>query len=71
MFFKKESNDKKYDRIIKLLKKRGEEGVYNYELNKIAFRYGDIIFKLRKDGWNITTHCINSKTGLYKFTLHE
>lgn len=61
--------DRKYDRIMALLKEKGENGAFNYELNRIAFRYSAIIHTMRKDGWNITTERV--KQGVYKFTLHE
>lgn len=57
------------DKIYRLLKRRGERGVSNRELNKIAFRYSARIADLRHDGYQISTLCV--KPGLYRFTLHE
>lgn len=61
--------DRQYDKIMALLKSKGEAGAMNYELNRIAFRYVARIHDMRKDGWNITTERV--KQGVYKFTLHE
>ena len=57
-----------YEQILKLLK-ANPKGVYNYELNRIAFRYSAIIHRMRGDGWDIQTEKINS--GLYKFYLGD
>lgn len=57
------------DRILDRLAKAGHEGVSNYELNKIAFRYAARIQELRKDGYQIST--IQLKKGLFTFVLHQ
>ena len=54
-------------RIIDLMKR--PNGAGNDELNKIAFRYGAIIFRLRKDGHQIETVYI--KNGYYRYYLTE
>lgn len=43
----------KFMRVYEKLKADGK--VTNSELNRICFRYGDIIFKLRQEGHDIST----------------
>ena len=52
-------------RVLKLL--QSKPAVTNSELNKICFRYGSIIYDLRKEGHVIKTNCLNNKTGLYEY----
>lgn len=40
---------------------------YNYQLNRIAFRYGAIIHDFRRDGYKIVTY--QEKKGLFKYIL--
>ena len=63
-------NKTKADRVFDALKKGGKGGVTNAQLNKISFRYGAIIFNLRKDGYNIRTEKIGNN-GLYKFYMEQ
>lgn len=55
----------KYMRVLNKLKADGR--VSNWDLNKIAFRYGSIIFDLRKAGHNILTVCVDNQTGHYDY----
>lgn len=64
------SSKTKAERVFEALKRGGKEGVTNGELNKISFRYGAIIFNLRKDGYKIHTQKIGND-GLYKFYMEE
>lgn len=48
----------KHQRVKELFETK--RSVYNYELNKIAFRYGSIIHDMRKDGHVIVTNRINN-----------
>ena len=52
-------------RVLKLL--QSKPAVTNHELNRICFRYGSIIYDLRKEGHVIKTNCLNNKTGLYEY----
>lgn len=61
MLFKRKS---KTQRILERLQK---SPAYNYELNRIAFRYGAIIHNFRKDGYKIVTS--QEKVGVFKYTL--
>lgn len=55
------------ERIFELLRRRGKQGATNRELNNIAFRYGAVIFDLRKDGYDIQT--VQIRKGFFKFIL--
>lgn len=65
MIFRKHKTQEQ--RVWELLKKRGSDGAYNYELNRIAFRYGALIHIWRKDGHKIVTDQV--KRGVFKYTL--
>ena len=52
-------------RVLKLL--QSKPAVTNQELNRICFRYGSIIYDLRKEGHVIKTNCLNNNTGLYEY----
>jgi hypothetical protein len=52
-------------RIIDLMQRK--QGAGNDELNKIAYRYGAIIHRLRKDGHQIDT--IQIKKGYFKYYM--
>ena len=54
-------------RILKWMANVQPEGLMNYNLNTICFRYGARIMELRRDGFEIETERI--KQGLFKFTL--
>lgn len=54
-------------RILDLLTKRKLMGVYNYELNRICFRYSARIYDLRKEGYSIVSEQIRS--GVWRYTL--
>jgi len=54
-------------RVLMLLKTKGR--ATNYELNKIAFRYGDCIFRLRKEGHDIES--IRKGGGLWEFVYRD
>jgi hypothetical protein len=64
MFLKRVSRTQK---VIDLMKRK--EGASNGELNKIMFRYGAVIHRLRKDGHKIET--IQIKKGLYRYYMAE
>lgn len=53
------------EQVIKLMQR--PEGAYNYELNRVMFRYGATIHSLRKDGYAITTELISR--GLFKYRM--
>lgn len=57
------------ERMIKLLRESGEEGVANHELSKISLKYDSRISELRMRGYEIeTTH---EKKGVYKYILKK
>lgn len=56
----------KSKRVEMLLKSSGWGGASNWDLNKITFRYGAVIERLRKDGHEIITQKVNND-GLYKY----
>ena len=57
------------EKILKLLKE-SPNGVSNFELNEICFRYGARIFELRKEGYPISsTH--GKKQSEWIFKLEE
>lgn len=53
--------------ILKSLKLAGKEGKLNTELNDIMLRYGQIIYELRCEGYEIKTE--NVGKGIVKYTL--
>ena len=55
------------EKILEILKERGQEGVHNTELNNVCFRYGARIYELRKLGHRIKT--VNEARGLFRFVL--
>lgn len=55
------------ERILRLLKKRGNWGASNRELNNICFRYAARLCELRRDGYVIET--IRDSAGLFRFIL--
>lgn len=55
------------DIVLKSLTLAGENGVLNTELNDILFRYGQIIYELRLDGYQIKTE--NVGKGVVRYTL--
>ena len=61
------SKESQRDKILRWLQKRGSDGVMNWELNNIAFRYGGRIHELRKRGWEIETK--REAEGLFRFIL--
>lgn len=55
------------ERIIKLLREAGEDGVTNHALSKISLKYDSRISELRMRGYEIeTTH---EKKGVYRYVL--
>lgn len=56
-------------RILNLLKLKGQYGASNRELNEICFRYGARIKELRDEGYSILTK--RQKQGLFVFKLEE
>ena len=50
-----EKRARQADIILSMLQDAGPAGCTSEELNPIAFRYVDVIFKLRKKGWIIET----------------
>lgn len=62
LFIKSKSKSRK---VLDKLQNAGDRGVTNWELNKIMFRYGSVIFGLRKEGYLIRTVLV--KRGLYKY----
>lgn len=69
MFFHKTKQEKhtKADRVKTLLLS-SKNGVSNWDLNKITFRYGAVIFKLRNEGYKIETKKVKN-SGLYIYTV--
>lgn len=55
------------ERIVRLLKRRGNFGASNRELNSICFRYAARIHELRHDGYVID--CERDKAGLFRYIL--
>lgn len=55
------------DIILKSLKLAGMNGILNTELNEIMLRYGQIIYMLRLDGYDIKTE--NVSRGIVRYTL--
>lgn len=53
--------------IKNMLVNAGTVGVSNFALNKVAFRYGSIIHRLRQDGYIIETVAVKPSTGYFKF----
>lgn len=53
--------------ILKALKYAGVYGMLNTELNKIMLRYGQIIYQLRLEGYEIKTQ--NVERGVVRYTL--
>lgn len=57
------------EKILLKLQDHGEDGVSNYELFDIAFRYPARINELRRDGYNIqSVHVAGSQ---WRFILDE
>lgn len=63
------SNLTQAEQILLRLQEAGEDGVSNYELNKIAFRYAARIHELRKDGHPIVRQHI--KGSQWRYYLDE
>lgn len=55
------------DVVLSSLKLAGSTGVLNTHLNEIMLRYGQIIYELRLDGYEIKTE--NVSKGVVKYTL--
>lgn len=55
----------KVQKLIALMSRR--EGAFNYDLNRVMFRYGAIIFNLRSEGYQITTTPV--KKGLFHYKI--
>jgi hypothetical protein len=55
------------ERILRLLKRRGNFGASNRELNSICYRYAARIFELRRDGYLISGE--RDTAGLYRYIL--
>lgn len=55
------------EHILKVLKAADEAGVLNTDLNDIMLRYGQIIYELRCEGYQIQTK--NISNGIVKYTL--
>lgn len=53
--------------VEQTLRQAGWNGVSNWDLNRITFRYSAVIHNLRKQGHIIDTLKINPKTGLVKY----
>lgn len=54
-------------RVLELLKRRGEAGATNDELNEIGFRYGARIYELRREGYAIGKQHLRG--GRFRFWL--
>lgn len=57
----------KSKQVFKALERAGKYGVDNRELNRIMFRYGAVLFRLRQEGYRIDT--VQVKRGYYKYYL--
>ncbi len=53
--------------VERMLKDAGISGVTNGQLNRVTFRYGAVIHRLRKEGWLIDTIPIDRKNGYYRY----
>lgn len=62
--FGKHKND---NRVLELLKSRGEEGIFNHELLAFSMHHTGFISRLRASGYKIET--INCGSGEYKYIL--
>lgn len=62
---KVKSNMSKEARILRLFKEK--KRLTQKELNRISYRYGAIIYELRKEGNSITTVPIDVKNGHYEY----
>lgn len=62
---KVKSNMSKEARILRLFKEK--KRLTQKELNRISYRYGAIIYELRKDGNSITTVPIDARNGHYEY----
>jgi hypothetical protein len=58
----------KKSKVLQALKLAGGDGVSNWDLNQITFRYSAVIHDLRQEGWLIDTVKLNSDGG-YKFIM--
>lgn len=63
----KERQVSQYEMVLKALKLAGDKGLLNRDLNEIMLRYGQKIYELRCDGYQIKTE--NVGKGLVKYTL--
>ena len=61
------------ERLLELLRARGNAGVTNTELNSlVGFRYGARLFELRRMGHVITTERESGEESVFRFKLvHE
>ena len=59
----------KSQQVFEALQKAGKHGVDNRQLNKIMFRYGSVLHRLRQEGHNVQTVLI--KKGYYKYYLED
>ena len=57
-------------KILQLLKDRGQQGAYNWELVKIALKYTGRISDLRALGHRIVCVAEDPTTGLYRYRYH-
>lgn len=55
----------KMQRVIAMMSRK--EGATNFELNKVLFRYGSYIHRLRNLGYLIETTCL--KKGFYSYRI--
>lgn len=62
---KVKSNMSKEARILRLFKEK--KRLTQRELNRISYRYGAIIYELRKEGNSITTVPIDVRNGIYEY----
>lgn len=58
----------KKNQLLYLLKLRGEKGMTNIEMSKVATRYGGILGVLYKEGYEIDVKSVDDK-GVYRYTL--
>ena len=57
------------ERMIKLLREAGEDGVTNHALSRISLKYDSRISELRMRGYEIETS--HEKKGVYKYILKK
>jgi hypothetical protein len=69
MFLIRRKPISKEAQILKLIKKSGHYGVYNYELAKICLNWHQRITDLRQSGESIVAHRVSN--GVFKYYWYQ